>query len=108
MSKDIIKGSGNVFADLGLANPEELQAKAKLALQIIKIIERRGLTQAQAAKLIGAKQPDVSKLKSGQLNGFTIDRLLTFLRHLNRDVEIHIKTPRGKKEVISMDMMAAE
>jgi predicted XRE-type DNA-binding protein len=108
MSKKIIRGSGNVFKDIGLRNPEEYRAKAQLALQISKIIERRGLTQAQAAKLIGAAQPDISKLKSGQLGGFTIDRLLDFLRHLDRSIEIHIKSKGSRKEVVSMQMLAAE
>jgi predicted XRE-type DNA-binding protein len=71
MKEKITRGSGNVFKDIGLKNPEEFRAKAELALQISKIIERRGLTQAQAAKLIGAVQPDISRLKNGQLGGFT-------------------------------------
>ncbi|MCP4268606.1 MAG: XRE family transcriptional regulator [Candidatus Brocadiaceae bacterium] len=68
--------------DLGFNDPEEYRAKAELALQISKIIEKRNLTQAEAAKLIGAAQPDISKLKNGQLGGVTIDRFLGFLRHL--------------------------
>lgn len=108
MSKKIIRGSGNVFKDIGLKNPEEYRAKAQLALQISNIIERRDLTQAQAAKLIGAAQPDISKLKNGQLGGFTIDRLLDFLRHLDRSIEIHVKAKGGKREVVSLEMLAAE
>lgn len=108
MSRKITRGSGNVFRDIGLKDPEEYRAKAALALQIAKIIERCGLTQARAAKLIGAAQPDISKLKNGQLSGFTIDRLLDFLRHLDRDIEIHVKGRGGRKEVVSLDMIAAE
>lgn len=107
MKEKITRGSGNVFKDIGLKNPGEHHAKAELARQITKIIERRNLTQAQAAKLIGAVQPDISRLKNGQLSGFTIDRLLDFLRHLDRDIEIHIKGKRGKKEVVSLDMITA-
>jgi predicted XRE-type DNA-binding protein len=59
-----------VFEDLGFDNPEEHRAKAELALHIIKIIEERALTKKQAATLIGVTQPDISKLKSGQLKGF--------------------------------------
>ena len=79
MKRKIVKGSGNIFEDLGLENPSEHESKAILALQVIKIIEKRKLTQSQAAELIGAKQPDVSNLKNGNLKGFTIDRLLSFL-----------------------------
>ncbi len=107
MSEKITRGSGNVFKDLGFKDPEEYKAKAELALQISKIIEKRDLTQTQASKLIGATQPDISKLKTGQLSGFTIDRLLDFLRHLDRSIEIHIKGKRGKKEVINLEMVAA-
>lgn len=96
MSGKITRGSGNVFKDLGLANPEEHQAKADLAIEIIKIIEQRELTQKVAATLIGATQPDISKLKKGQLNGFTIDRLCSFLRHLNRNIEIRVTKSRSK------------
>lgn len=105
MSEKITRGSGNIFKDLGFKDPEECRARAELALQISKIIEKRGLTQAQAAKLIGAAQPDISKLKNGQLSGFTIDRLLDFLRHLDRSIEIHIKGKRGKKKVVSLEMV---
>jgi len=96
MSEKITRGSGNVFEDLGFDNPEEYQAKADLALQIIKIIEARDLTQKEAAVLIGAVQPDISKLKSGQLKGFTLDRLFSFLLRLNRNIEIRVTKARSK------------
>lgn len=96
MSEKITRGSGNVFKDLGLPHPEEYQAKADLALEIIKIIDQRGLTQKAAATLIGAAQPDISKLKKGQLNGFTIDRLCGFLLRLNRNIEIRVTKSRSK------------
>jgi len=96
MSEKITRGSGNVFEDLGFDNPEEYQAKADLALQIIRIIEDRALTQKEAATLIGATQPDISKLKSGQLKGFTLDRLFSFLLKLNRNIQIRVTKARGK------------
>lgn len=96
MSEKITRGSGNVFEDLGFDNPEEYQAKAELALQIINIIEDRSLTQKEAATLIGATQPDISKLKSGQLKGFTLDRLFSFLLRLNRNIQIRVTKARGK------------
>jgi len=96
MSGTITRGSGNVFEDLGFDHPEEHQAKAELALHIIKIIEERALTQKQAATLIGATRPDISKLKSGQLKGFTLDRLFSFLLRMNRNIQIRVTKARGK------------
>lgn len=98
MSKTITRGSGNVFEDLGFENPSEFQAKADLALQIIKIVADRKLTQEQAAELIGATQPDISKLKSGLLKGFTLDRLFSFLLKLDRSIEIRVTKPRSKRK----------
>ena len=83
-----------MFKDLGFDHPEEYQAKADLAVHIIKIIDDRGLTQKEAAALIGAEQPDVSTLKNGQLKGFTLDRLFSFLLRLNRNIEIRVTKAR--------------
>jgi predicted XRE-type DNA-binding protein len=85
------RSSGNVFADLGLARPEERLAKAGLALEIERIIRKRGLTQAQAGKLLGIDQPKVSALRHGRLSGFSVERLIRFLNALDRDVEIVVK-----------------
>src|SRR3954454_15712347 len=82
---------GNVFADLGLKNPEELLAKAELVQCISDIIAERKFTQAGAAKLLGIDQPKVSALLRGKLEGFSIDRLFRFLNALGRDVEIVIR-----------------
>lgn len=98
MTKNITRGSGNVFEDLGFENAAELQAKADLAVQIIQAIEKRKLTQKEAAKLIGAVQPDISKLKTGQLKGFTLDRLFSFLLKLDRNIQIRITKPRSKNK----------
>ena len=89
--KDYVVGSGNVFADLGYARPEEAAAKAELAHKISKIIERRKLTQAKAATLLEVDQPKVSALKRGRLSGFSLDRLVRFLVLLGSDVEIVVK-----------------
>jgi predicted XRE-type DNA-binding protein len=87
----ITEGSGNVFQDLDLENPEEELVKAELTHQIYKIIIERGLTQTAAAKLLGLKQPDVSALMRGRFSGFSIERLFSLLRSLNRNIEIVIK-----------------
>ena len=83
--------SGNVFADLGLDHPEELNAKARIAYRICQLLEGRNLTQMEAATLLGVDQPKVSALMHGRLDGFSSDRLFRFLTALNQDVEIVIK-----------------
>jgi|SRR5690348_10436089 len=98
------ESSGNVFADLGLRNPDELLTKAKLMSAINRIIEDRGLTQAQAAELLGVDQPKVSALLSGRMSGFSVVRLFRFLNRLDRDVEIVIR-PRestGHVDVVAV------
>ena len=96
---DYTVSSGNVFADLGLPNPEELLAKAELAHKITVLIRKRGLTQAQAAKLLGVDQPKVSALIRGQLTGFSIERLMRFLLHLGQDVRITVEAaPRNRAQ----------
>ena len=99
---DHIVGSGNVFADLGFPNAEEMLAKAELAQKINAIITRRRLTQAEAAKLLGVDQPKVSALKRGRLSGFSLERLVRFLILLGRDVEIVVKErrPRGQARLL--------
>jgi predicted XRE-type DNA-binding protein len=84
--------SGNVFADLGLENSEELLVKAELARQISSIITKQQITQAEAAKLLGIDQPKVSALINGKLSGFSTVRMFRFLNALGRDVEIVVKT----------------
>jgi predicted XRE-type DNA-binding protein len=96
--KDYVVGSGNVFADLGYARPEEAAVKAELAHKITKIIQRRRLTQAGAADLLQVDQPKVSALKRGKLSGFSLDRLVRFLVLLGSDVEIVVKEqPRTQR-----------
>ena len=94
---DHLLGSGNVFADLGLPNADEMLAKAELAQKIGAIISRRRLTQADAAKLLGVDQPKVSALLRGHLSGFSFERLMRFLILLGRDVEIVVKEPRPSR-----------
>jgi predicted XRE-type DNA-binding protein len=87
-------GRGNVFADLGLPNPEQELLRAKLTLQIYKIIKARGLTQAQAGEVLGIKQPHVSALMRNRAGSFSIGRLIEFLTALGHDVQIMVKPAR--------------
>jgi len=93
----VTRGSGNVFADLGLPEAEEELAKAQLASHIRQIVKRRGLTQVAAASLMGIDQPKVSALLNGRLTNFSSDRLIRLLTALGQDVEITVKaTPRNR------------
>ena len=73
------RGSGNVFADLGLPNPEQELLKAQLTLQIYRIVKARELTQAQAGAVLGIKQPHVSALMRNRAGNFSVGRLMEFL-----------------------------
>lgn len=84
------RSSGNVFEDIGLAQSAELLAKSEIAARIAAIVEKRGLTQAKAAEILGIDQPSVSDLVRGRLRGFSSDRLFRFLNALGQDVQIVI------------------
>ena len=94
----IERGSGNVFADLGRPAAETHLLKAKLVTRIDEIIRQRGLTQVEAAKLLGLSQPDVSRLLRGSFREYSVERLLRLLMALGRDVEIVIREPRSKRQ----------
>jgi predicted XRE-type DNA-binding protein len=103
----VTESSGNVFADLGHANPEEALAKAKLAHAIAAIIADRGLTQAEAAGMLGIDQPKISALTRGHLSGFSMERLLRFLIALDRDVEILVKPKSNTSSHARLEVTAA-
>ena len=90
-SATVKASSGNVFADLRLPNPQDALAKAKLAHRICEVINERGLTQTQAAEILGLDQPKISALMRGRLHGFSADRLFRFLNDLGQEVEIIIR-----------------
>jgi predicted XRE-type DNA-binding protein len=90
-NRESTPSSGNVFADLNLPQADDLLANAELAAKIIAEIQRRRLTQTQAAATLGVDQPKISALKQGKLSGFSIERLMRFLLLLGRDIEITVK-----------------
>lgn len=93
----VIAGSGNVFADLGVPNPDEELTKTQLAAGIRQVIKRRRLTQVAAASLMGIEQPKVSALLNGRLGSFSSERLMRLLTALGQDVEITGKAkPRNR------------
>ena len=93
----IERGSGNVFADIGLPDAETHRLQADLVLNIDVIIRDRKLTLSRAAKLLGLSQPDVSRLLRGNFSEFSVDRLLRLLMALGRDVDIVIRKPKGRR-----------
>ena len=96
------KSSGNVFADLGLPHSEQELLKAKLTLQIYRLIKRRGITQTEAGKVLGIKQPHVSALMRNRAGAFSVERLMDFLTALGQDVEIIVRPTRKQHGEVSV------
>jgi predicted XRE-type DNA-binding protein len=92
------RSSGNVFHDLGFSDneAENLRVRADLMISLSKLIEARGLTQAQAAKLLGVTQPRVSDLMRGKIQLFSVDSLIEMLGHAGTHVSITVKQQRRK------------
>jgi predicted XRE-type DNA-binding protein len=84
------QGSGNVFADLELENADQMLARAKLGFHVYQLLEGKKLKQREIASLLGIKQPEVSHLMNGHFNRFTTDKLLDFLKRLDRKVTVQI------------------
>ena len=92
--------SGNVFADIGVADAEEHLIKAGLVVKIDQIIRQRGLTQTAAAEAMDIDQPKVSAMLAGQFRGYSVERLMRFLVALGQDVQIVVKPgKRGQAEL---------
>jgi len=98
---ELVRGSGNVFRDLGLANADKEHLRAQLAAEIIGIVRQRKLTQREAAKLTGLTQAEVSHINNAKLTGFTIDRMVTVLSKLDRQVKMEVVRPRRRRSVKS-------
>jgi predicted XRE-type DNA-binding protein len=93
---EVMSSSGNIFADLGLVNCDELLVKAELVHQISNLITAKNLTQAEAATLFGLNQPEISALLQGKLSDFSTEHLFRFLNALGSDVEIRvIRSPQS-------------
>jgi len=94
----IIRGTKNVFADLGYPDAVERQAKLRLAYALNQVLEQRKLSQAEAAKVLGVTQPKVSALRHYKLTGFSVERLMNLLTALDQDIEIVIRPkPRSRR-----------
>ena len=89
------RGSGNVFADLGFPDADAHLVKAELVSRIDDIVRDRGITQAEAGRMLGLSQPDVSRLLRGDFREYSLERLLRLLTALGRDIDIVIRQPRS-------------
>ena len=96
------KSSGNIFADLGLPHPEQELLKAQLTLQIYRLIRQLGITQTEAGKVLGIKQPHVSALMRNRAGSFSVERLMEFLTALGQDVEITVRPARKSQGAVSV------
>ncbi|MGD0911377.1 MAG: helix-turn-helix transcriptional regulator [Terracidiphilus sp.] len=96
------QSSGNVFADLGFPNPEQELLKAKLTLEIYRLIKQRCISQAEAGEILGIKQPHVSALMRNRAGSFSLERLMKFLTALGQDVHISVKPARGRQGQVSL------
>jgi len=96
--KKIERGSGNIFEDIGVAHPERVWVRAQVMSRIAKIIKDRGLTQKEAADILGIPQSKVSCLVNGKLSMFSLDHLFELLNSLDRDVEIVIRLKSQDEE----------
>ena len=96
------ESSGNVFADLGFAKPGRERLKARLVLQIYRLIKDRKLTQAAAGEILGIRQPHVSGLMRGQSGAFSVERLMEFLTALDQDIEITVRRKRRSQGTVSV------
>jgi predicted XRE-type DNA-binding protein len=92
------KSSGNVFADLGLPNADELLLKAQIVTEISRLMKLKKLTQAKAAALCNIAQPDLSNLLNGKFRGFSIERLMMMLTAFGRDVEVVVRPAAKAKK----------
>ena len=98
----VTQGTGNVFADLGLPNPEQELLKAQLTLQIYMILKDSGMTQVEITKILGVQQPQVSLLMRNRAGNFSVGRLMEFLTALRQDVEITVRPTRKEHGALSV------
>ena len=96
---EIERGTGNVYRDIGVPNPEEMLVKAQLASEIGSILKTRQLTQIQASEILGMPQPKVSEMLRGRFRGISETKMIDCLARLGRDVQIVVKpVPTSRKQ----------
>jgi predicted XRE-type DNA-binding protein len=96
---EVVRGSGNVFRDLGHANADAEQVKALLATEIIKLLDRQGMTVRAAHERTRIAAADFSRIRNADLGRFTVDRLMSILNRLGSRVEVRIRVrPAARAE----------
>lgn len=106
-STQVTLGTGNVFADLGFADAEDRQTKLRLAVALNEALKERRVTQTEAAALLGLNQPKVSALLNYKLDGFSVERLMSLLTALDRDVEIVVKRKARSRAAARITVVSA-
>ena len=87
---ELVRGSGNAFRDFGRRNASLEQARAILAAEIIRTLDKRGLSTREAEKLTGVSHSEFSRIRNARLERFTLDRMITILGKLDEDVEVNV------------------
>ncbi len=95
---DIVRGSGNVFRDLGIVDADLKQTKATLAAEIIGVLDDENLSVRAAEKRTGIAYADFSRIRNADLNRFTVDRLMIVLSKLGRSVDVEVKVSERRFE----------
>ena len=93
---EIHESSGNVFADLGLPDAEEMLLKSQIVVELHRAIRMRKLTQTAAAKLVGIAQPDLSNILRGRFRGFSVERLMRMLTAFGQNIDIVVRPPQQR------------
>jgi len=93
---EVVRGSGNVFRDLGDQNPDVAQLKAILAAEIIKVLDRERLSVRGAQSRTGIAAADFSRIRNADLGRFTVDRLMSIINRLGSRVELKVRVRRAQ------------
>jgi predicted XRE-type DNA-binding protein len=94
------ESSGNVFADLGLEDADELFARGKIGIQILRLLKQRNLKQGEISEILGIPQPEVSHLMKGEFQRFSEGKLLNFLKRLDIEITLHLRPRNGGNQDI--------
>ncbi|NJM20853.1 MAG: XRE family transcriptional regulator [Richelia sp. SM1_7_0] len=92
------ESSGNVFADLGLENAEEMFTRGKIGIHVLRLLKQRDLKQREISELLGISQPEVSHLMTGEFQRFSEGKLLIFLKRLDTEITLHLRSRTGGEE----------
>ncbi len=92
------ESSGNVFADLGLEDADELFTRGKIGIQVIRLLKQRNLKQLEISEILGISQPEVSHLMNGEFQRFSEGKLLNFLKRLDMEITLHLRPGNDKNQ----------